>query len=248
MKSGKGREGGGEGAACGWEWAKAGKVNRLSERSLKGEGQPVGWVSWAPFKNSTQGEKQRQREGEEGRGRGRVARTDTDRLAGKETEVFSVDTELNLDEIKSNMAARKGGGRRTGENVVVNHVGAPKVNGQSVRRREQKRERGGSIALGVCPKRKECSRKSQKTWGLIDVCALSCCLPTASEAHRVTETGREEDRQLDIGRDSRAGQSNKPFNFRLRLHDSLANCFGLLCLGLLRLGWVCLATLGFPFH
>lgn len=66
----------------------------------------------------------------------------------------------------------------------------------------------------------------------------------------MTETGRqrEGDRQLDIGRDSRAGQSNKPFNFRLRLHDSLANCFGLVCLGLLRLGWVCLATLGFPFH
>lgn len=59
-----------------------------------------------------------------GRGvkRGRGARTDTDRLAGKETQVFSVDTELNLDEIKSNMAAERG--RRTGENVVVNHVGA----------------------------------------------------------------------------------------------------------------------------
>lgn len=41
------------------------------------------------------------------RGRGLVDRRDTDRLAGKETEVFSVDTELNLDEIKSNMAPRE---------------------------------------------------------------------------------------------------------------------------------------------
>lgn len=69
------------------------------------ERQPVGWVSSAPFKNRTQRYTTSEQGRERGSGQEERTRTDTDRLAGKETEVFSVDTELNLDEIKSNMAA-----------------------------------------------------------------------------------------------------------------------------------------------
>lgn len=51
---------------------------------------------------------------------------------------------------------------------------------------------------------------------------------------------------IDSHRTSNSWTSNKPFNFRLRLHESLANWFGLVWFGLL--GYVWFASLGFPFH
>jgi len=69
------------------------------------------------FKNRTQNQAKvhnKLSEDAEEKERGKLRRDerrDTDRLAGKETEVFSVDTELNLDEIKSNMATATGKGK-----------------------------------------------------------------------------------------------------------------------------------------